>query len=104
VLMETLSNGTRRVQLPRDAWATKKAFESASIKMPTGERVKGIKTLWPESFSSEDVVSASQSVLQKNSGNTTDRFLYGSYKGVEVKLVRDLDSGMIKTVHPTWYQ
>ncbi|MEM9103827.1 MAG: DUF637 domain-containing protein [Pseudomonadota bacterium] len=104
VLMETLSNGIRRVQLPRDAWATKKAFENASIKMPSGERIKGIKTLWPESFSADDVVSASQSVIQKNSGNTTDRFLYGSYKGVEVKLIRDVDTGMIKTVHPTWNQ
>lgn len=81
VLMETLPNGTRRVQLPRDAWAIKKAIESASIKMTSGERIKGIKTLWPESVTSDDVVSASQSVLQKNPRNTTDRFLYSPIRG-----------------------
>jgi hypothetical protein len=104
ILMQPLPNGTRRIQLPRDAWASKKAFESASIKMPSGDRIKGIKTLWPESFTADDVIAASKSVLQKNAGNTTDRFLYGSYKGVQVKLVRDLDTGMVKTVHPTWDQ
>ncbi|WP_281559527.1 hypothetical protein [Thalassomonas sp. RHCl1] len=93
----------RRAQLPRDAWATKNGFENASIKID-GVRVKGIKTLLPESFTADDVINAGQSILQKNINNTTDRFLYGTYKGVELKLVRDLDTGMIKTLHPTWEQ
>ncbi|SIO92566.1 DUF637 domain-containing protein [Vibrio spartinae] len=102
IWVQTLPNGVKRLQLPREG-LHRNAFERGSVKI--GDiRVKGIKTIFPENFTHQDIVAASQKVLQDNYDKVTKEELYGVYKGISIRLSRDLNTGRIKTIHPSWNQ
>src|SRR5262249_50489620 len=96
ILMQELPNGVTRVQLPQSS-ATRKAL---AVSSPDG-LVKGIKTLWPDSYGRAEIAAAGRALLDQNPGATSGGYS-GTYNGVKMfGYVRD---GKIMSIYPKWNQ
>ncbi len=43
-------------------------------------------------------------MCSKSEIKVTGKDLYGVYKGIDIRLVQDVNTGEIRTIHPTWDQ
>ena len=100
---EVLPNGVTRLQLPRDAFATTKKSERANT-MVNGERLQGVKTLWPDKFSIEDIAQAASEIVAKYPDLPTDKSLTGTFKGIKIEVWLDKSTKKVKTAYPAWIQ
>ncbi len=84
LLVRRLPNGVREVQFPREAFINS---DAAQISLPTsdGRRIRHIKTLWPESFTPEDIATAAKEAIMK-AGPNPPGVLQGVYKGIPFTL------------------
>ncbi|MEJ2407334.1 MAG: EndoU domain-containing protein [Candidatus Thiodiazotropha sp.] len=105
VLVQTLDNGVKRVQLPADMWKSKAARHNSRYPVPGVGNVKGFKSIFPESWTSTDYVNAADSVLKSRSfRNGSDYNLIGEYKGVKVEMYLDRNTGKINSMFPSYDQ
>ncbi len=105
ILSQTLENGVRRVQLPRDAWSNADAFSSASALTAAegGTRLKGVKTLFPESWDVGKIGEATNDVLNSTLTLRDGNKLVGTFDGVKIQLFID-ETGKVLTSFPIWRQ
>jgi len=104
IYIETLSNGVKRVQLPRDAWVLKEAWKNSSVKDPrVSVRLKGVKTFWPDSFTISDIQNAYLAVIKQNKGNLNGT-IFGNYKNIKVTVHMDMNTKKVTSSYPDWIQ
>ena len=103
ILIQKLPNGVQRVHLPRNVWENSKAYGKAIITLENGSKIRGIKSLWPDKYTPSDVSEATKAVLTQNI-KSTDSIIYGSYKNISIKVIRDTNTGKVLTSHPRWIQ
>ncbi|MEO5971157.1 MAG: pre-toxin TG domain-containing protein [Bdellovibrionia bacterium] len=101
IFKQKLPNGVSRLQLPREAWHNSDSFGRAGIRIDE-QNIRGIKTLWPESFSIADIAEATETILQQNIGALGSK-LNGIYKEIKVAITRD-SSGKVISSFPSWNQ
>ena len=107
IFVQVLENGVKRIQLPREVWKNSTAFGKSVIpKSESGisTSIKGIKTLFPESWTASDYVNAAEHLLSFRNASSTNNLITGQYNGVKLGIRIDLDTGKIKTMHPFWSQ
>ncbi len=102
ILSQTLENGVRRVQLPRDAWANADAFSDAIAYSEAGQRLKGIKTLWPESYDVSKIGDITRRIVESNP-NIRNSIIEASVDGIKINVRVDA-SGKVLTSYPVWKQ
>lgn len=103
ILKETLDNGVTRIQLPRSAFANGDRFRSAYVKTPAGDVHQGAKTLFPDSYSVDEIAKAANHVVEQNKGNVSS-LIKGKYKNINVVVQRDKNTGKIISTYPEWIQ
>ncbi len=103
ILSQTLENGVRRVQLPRDAWANGDAVNSAIAFSESGQRLKGVKSLFPESWDVAKITEATNTIVSSPSSVISDRSIEGIYDGVKMKVFIEAN-GKVATSFPSWRQ
>jgi hypothetical protein len=99
LLVRKLPNGVRQVQFPREAFFNSRAAE---ISLPyRGGRVRHIKSLWPEDFTSSDLAQAAREAFEK-AGAPPPNTITGVFRGIPFTLHHEL--GKIKTFFPTFQE
>ncbi len=102
ILTQTLNNGVERVQLPRDAWANARAFDNAKAFTESGQKLKGVKTLWPESYSVEKIGDITTKIVESNPSIRND-LIEATVDGIKVNVRIDV-AGKAITSYPAWKQ
>lgn len=102
ILKQTLSNGVTRVQLPRNTFKNRRAFENAIAATNDG-RILGAKTLFPENFSVNKIAEATEAIIRQNANSLNGR-LEGIYEGVKIVIRRNPETGKVLTCYPSWIQ
>lgn len=102
ILKQRVPNGVIRVQIPREGWVNAKSYGKAVGESENG-LIKGVKTLFPEHFTPADIAEAAESVLAQNPGSK-ERALNGVFRGIKVRILRNSETGKIKSVFPRWTQ
>lgn len=103
ILKQELPNGVIRVHLPNEG-INKNVRSNAYVTNNQGEKIKGIKTLFPIGWTQIDVENAGQAVINQQQGIVKNDHIFGTYKGVRIEVRLDSSSGIINTVHPAWEQ
>lgn len=103
ILSQTLANGVRRVQLPREAWANSDAVNSAIAFTESGQRLKGVKTFFPDSWDIAKIAEATDSVARSELSSVKGKSIEGVFEGVKIKVFLNA-SGRVETSFPLWRQ
>jgi hypothetical protein len=96
LLYREMPNGVIQVHVPYEQFARKKSRRQ--ISMPDGMPVQGLKSLWPESFTADDILLASKATLDANPGVAKGQ-VTATYRGVQVDAT--LDDGKITSIYPS---
>lgn len=102
ILSQTLPNGVRRLQLPRDAWANADSFGDAIAFTESGQRLRGIKSLWPDSYTVQKIGDITARVVEANP-TVRNGLIEATVDGVKVN-VRVDSAGKVLTSYPAWRQ
>jgi hypothetical protein len=102
ILSERLPNGVVRLQIPRGLW-DRPLEDTPCWALPDGRRIEGIKTLWPESYSNDDVLKAALHVAERGEV-VGEGIVEGSHRGVRIRVALDLRRDDIKSAYPLWEQ
>jgi hypothetical protein len=102
ILSQTLDNGVRRIQLPRDAWANNSAFSGANFPVSDSLRLKGVKTLWPDSYDIQKIGDITTRIVEANPSIRND-VIKATVDGLTVN-VRVDPAGKVLTSFPAWNQ
>jgi hypothetical protein len=102
ILSQTLDNGVRRIQLPRDAWVNAKAYDSAVAFTEGGQRLKGVKSLWPESYDIQKIGDITNRIVESNPAVRND-LIEATVDGIKIN-VRVDEAGKVITSYPAWKQ
>ena len=102
ILSQTLDNGVKRIQLPRDAWANARAYDSAVAYTEGGQRLKGVKSLWPESYDIQKIGDITTRLVEAHPSVRSD-LIEATVDGIKIN-VRVDEAGKVITSYPAWKQ
>ena len=102
ILKEALPNGVIRLQLPREAWHNNEAFKKAIVEAVPGQKVKGVKTLWPSHFTLSDIANTTETVYQNGKTGLSTERITGTFKNIKIRI--NVDNNRIVSSFPEWHQ
>ncbi|MCB9229470.1 MAG: EndoU domain-containing protein [Deltaproteobacteria bacterium] len=103
VLSQTLGNGVRRLQLPRDAWVNGKTYNKAVAYSESEQKLKGIKSLFPDGWNVSKIGHATNSVKNSSTSIRSGNSITGTYENVKIQIFVD-GNDKILTSFPAWKQ
>ena len=104
-----LPNGVKQLQLPYEAFKKNSLGKNSYGYDDAGNKVRGVKTIMPSSWTDSDVVSATNSILSnpsylKGSNSYSQKWL-GEYNGVKLQIFTDNSSSpKVNSFYPFWRQ
>jgi len=102
--VEKLENGVTRVICPESAFTDQKLYENARIITNSGEKIQGIKTLWPSNYTPNDIAEAAKEIFSNPINNIgKNKFVGITSKNIKVEGYLNKCS-KISTFYPTWHQ
>ena len=102
ILSQTLVNGVKRIQIPRDAWVNARAYDSAVAYTEGGQRLKGVKSLWPESYDIQKIGDITTRLVEANPSVRND-LIEATVDGIKINVRVDA-AGKVITSYPAWKQ
>ncbi|HYX33189.1 MAG TPA: EndoU domain-containing protein [Oligoflexus sp.] len=105
ILQKVHPNGVIQSQCPLGLFQNSKKGQNASQPIPGAPKLWGVKTLWPESFTPEDIIRVTEEVIAKakQNGEQLKDVISGTHDGIKVTVRFNAD-GTVRTAYPAWDQ
>ena len=102
--VEKLNNGVTRIICPREVFVNNNRWKNAYETLANGEKICGIKTLWPADYTPKDILEAAQEIIS----NPENYIKNGKYCGITKNRIRARvylnEKGKIVSPFPHWNQ
>jgi hypothetical protein len=99
---ESLPSGVGRVRLSRKYFVDAKSHGTTFVRLGDGTRIRGVKTLFPETFSENDIAEAVKEAVAHARPGKGRAIIHGVGKGL--RLTVRIDDGVVVTAYPDWEQ
>ncbi|MDD9952640.1 MAG: hypothetical protein OXT67_13855, partial [Zetaproteobacteria bacterium] len=102
ILKKVFPNGVIQLQLPRDAFLNRIAYKQATIDVSSDVKRRGIKSLWPRSYSVESIAQISKDIVESNSA-LPNKAIIGNNNGIDI-VIRADEFKKVTTSYPKWVE